>query len=179
MGWSAGFCRRSRLVVRGDGWVGVGEPEQLFKVIFDLPKRSPTWPPYATEGLWAERVGVDTVRLRNVPFYARGVAFRDTVRVRVDLEREKLVFVERVAESGYSTVRLIVDDAAVAVVEAVLDAADCWWEIDNTGLLWAVGVPPEVDYAALRQELLRLRVEAGIDLEEGVLGGGHRRSDVG
>lgn len=102
----------------GSGW-------ELFKVAFDLAVERADWPPVSTERLWGEKTGVKfEVRVVSVPFFARGIAYGDLVRVRPDHERRELVFEEFTAESGHSTVRVVVMDASAGGgVETRLRAA--------------------------------------------------------
>lgn len=51
------------------------------------------------------------------------------------------------------------DDKPEAVQGSVFD---CSWEIDATGSLRAINVPPHVDYASMRNALLRIAGHAGI-----------------
>ncbi|MBD0741886.1 hypothetical protein BG418_10370 [Streptomyces sp. CBMA152] len=115
------------------------------------------------------------VQVRNTPFYVKGIAFGDIVRVRADHERRELVFDEFVSESGHSTVRVIIKDYDVAdAVGIMLRDFECSWEIDTTGYLWAIDVPPTVDYASVRAALLRDADEGKIGIEEGALARAHR-----
>jgi hypothetical protein len=61
---------------------GGGTPGQSVKVIFELPQDEDGWPPAGSEGLWAVPVTPDVVRLDNTPFFVRGVATGDLIRVR-------------------------------------------------------------------------------------------------
>ncbi|MGI3197543.1 DUF4265 domain-containing protein [Streptomyces sp. GLT-R25] len=98
-----------------------------------------------------------------------------TVRVRADHDRRELVFEEFVSESGYSTVRILIkDDGATDMVSAMLRSFECSWEIDTTGYLWAINVPPHVDYSSMRVDLLRVAGEGEIGIEEGALARAHR-----
>ncbi|MFF5260478.1 DUF4265 domain-containing protein [Actinomadura viridis] len=110
------------------------------------------------------------VQVRNTPFYVKGVAFGDTVRVRADHERREFVFEKFVSESGHSTVRAIIrHDDARDVLNALLHKFGCSWEIDATGYLWAIDVPPHIDYASMRDALLLVADEGRIGVEEGAL----------
>ncbi|RPK58703.1 hypothetical protein EES43_19480 [Streptomyces sp. ADI96-02] len=64
------------------------------------------WSPYASEGLWATRLGADTARLDNVPFLRDGVAEGETVRFTTDADGVHRA-AGRVAESGNCTVRVL------------------------------------------------------------------------
>ncbi|MCO1582734.1 DUF4265 domain-containing protein [Crossiella sp. SN42] len=164
------------------GSAGADEPapgvksERLYKVAFDLPDDIAHWARATTERLWAEKTSVKMeVAVRNTPFYVKGIALGDVVRVRGDHERRELVFQEIVSESGHSTVRAIIkEDGAADLVSAALLGFNCSWEIDTTGYLWAIDVPPHVDYKSMRAALRRLADEEKIGIEEGALARGHR-----
>ncbi|MCP5335133.1 MAG: DUF4265 domain-containing protein [Oceanospirillaceae bacterium] len=46
------------------------------------------WHGYESESVWAEKISNDRCRIRNTPFYAKGVSFEDVVFVR---EKKMLV----------------------------------------------------------------------------------------
>ncbi len=85
----------------------VGGPADRFvKVVFELPRDDDGWPPVACEGLWAVPVTADTVWLHNSPWFVRGVANDDLIRVRRAEDRQ-LWADERLEWSGYCTIRII------------------------------------------------------------------------
>lgn len=152
------------------------KPERLYKVAFDLPEETAQWARASAERLWTGKTSVKMeVQVRNTPFYVKGVAFGDIVRVRADHERREFVFEEFVSESGHSAVRIIIKgDGAGGEVDTMLRAFDCSWEIDATGSLWAIDVPPHVDYASMRTALLCIAGEGKIGIEESALARTHR-----
>ncbi|MET8687948.1 DUF4265 domain-containing protein [Streptomyces sp. NPDC004732] len=164
----------------GDESVSVDKPDRLYKVAFDLPGEVADWAQASSERLWTGKTSVQMeVEVRNTPFYVKGVAYGDIVRVRPDHERRELVFEEFVSEGGHSTVRVIIRaEGARGVVDDVLRSFECSWEIDATGYLWAIDVPPNVDYASMRVALLRVAGEGEIGIEEGALARA-RRDELG
>ncbi len=156
--------------------VSAGKPERLYKVAFDLPGETADWAHASSERLWTGKTSVQMeVQVRNTPFYVKGIAFGDIVRVRADHERREFVFDGFVSEAGHSTVRVIIkDDDATDVIDDMLRSFDCSWEIDTTGYLWAIDVPPHVDYASMRVALLGVADEGKIGVEEGALSRAHR-----
>ncbi|MFD3961657.1 MULTISPECIES: DUF4265 domain-containing protein [Streptomyces] len=152
------------------------KPERLYKVAFDLPDKTADWARASSERLWTGKTSVQMeVQVRNTPFYVKGIAFGDIVRVRADHERREFVFEEFVSEAGHSTVRVIIkDDDARDMIDAMLRGFECSWEIDTTGYLWAIDVPPHVDYVSMRVALLRVADEGKIGIEEGALARAHR-----
>ncbi|RKT53660.1 DUF4265 domain-containing protein [Saccharothrix australiensis] len=159
------------------GSVAEGEPERLYKIAFDLPDATVAWARASVERLWAGKTLVKLeVQIRNTPFYVKGIAFGDVVRVRADHERREFVFEEFVSESGHSTVRIILkEDDAEEMADALLRSFGCSWETDASGYLWAIDVPPQVDYGSMRDALLRVAGEGKIGIEEGALATAHRR----
>ncbi|MER7759868.1 DUF4265 domain-containing protein [Streptomyces sp. NPDC097619] len=160
--------------------VPAGKPERLYKVAFDLPDEIADWANASSERLWTGKTSVQMeVQVRNTPFYVKGIAFGDIVRVRADHERRELVFEEFVSEAGHSTVRIIIkEDDARSVVDDMLRSFKVSWEIDASGFLWAIDVPPHVDYSSMRAALLRVAGEGKIGIEEGALARA-RRDELG
>jgi hypothetical protein len=145
--------------------------ERLYQVIFDLPEDIAAWAPGATEKMWVAKTAVKLeVEVRNTPFYFKGVSYLDRVRVRVDHERQELVFDEFVTESGHSTVRVILVDPVVGEsLPGVLTGFGCTWEIESSELLWAIDVPPAVEYGRLMAELEKLFDAKKIEIQEAAL----------
>ncbi|WP_261570965.1 DUF4265 domain-containing protein [Frankia gtarii] len=152
------------------------KPERLYKVAFDLPNETATWAHASAERLWTRKTSAKMeVEVRNAPFYVKGIAFGDIVRVRADHDRRELVFENFLTESGHSTVRIILKNGdARDMVDAMIRSFDCSWEIDTTGYLWAIDVPPEVDYGSMRAALLGVAVQGKIGIEEAALSRSHR-----
>lgn len=123
------------------------KPERLYKVAFGLPDETADWARASAERLWTGKTSVQMeVQVRNTPFYVKGIAFGDIVRVRADHERREFVFEEFVKESGHSTVRILIKgDDAGGVLDAMFRSFECSWEIDATECLWAIDVPPHID----------------------------------
>ncbi|MFF8934048.1 DUF4265 domain-containing protein [Streptomyces paradoxus] len=152
------------------------KPERLYKVAFYLPEETARWACASAERHGAGKTPVKMeVQVRNTPFYVKGVAFGDIVRVRADHERREFVFEEFVSESGHSAVRIIIKgDGVGGEVDTILRAFDCSWEIDATRTLWAIDVPPHADYTSMRTALLHIASEGKIGIEESALARGHR-----
>ena len=152
----------------------------MFKVAFDLRDGIESGSAAAsTERMWTEKTTTQmVVQVRNIPFFVQGVAFGDTVRVRADHDRRGLVFEELLARSGHSTVRInIPSQDAAASTEVFLLRLGCSWETMSAGKLWAVDVPPEVDYASARAALLLAVAKVGAVLEEASIAAGHHSNN--
>lgn len=116
---------------------------ELVKITFRLAQSS--WHGSATESLWAEPVGPQTYRIKNVPFYALGVSFEDVVFANDD--NNFLVFAKVDSHGGHSTYRMVVDTSREDKFEEFwepLRALGCTYEEGSNRLL-AVDVPPEAD----------------------------------
>jgi hypothetical protein len=149
--------------------------ENLYQVVFDLPDDIAAWAPGGSERLWVAKTPVQLeVEVRNTPFYFKGVSYLDRVRVRIDHERRELVYDEFVAESGHSTVRIVLMDPHVgADVRELLDRFGCTWEIEAGERLWAIDVPPSVGYEALLADLDKLLEAGKIEIQEAALSRAH------
>lgn len=63
------------------------------------------WPPAAVEWIWCEEIG-DRFQIKNVPFFAKGIAFGDLISAQLD--DENLIDAwSMVATSGDSTIWII------------------------------------------------------------------------
>ncbi|WP_396230816.1 DUF4265 domain-containing protein [Frankia sp. EI5c] len=174
--WKAGMMSSENFSgLSGGAFMPEGRSERLYRVAFDLPGDTAGWAHVSTERLWTAKTSVKMeVQVRNTPFYQKGVAFGDIVRVRADHERREFVFEDFVSKSGHSTVRIIIKDPTVrGSLEALLRSFDCSWEIDGTGIMWAIDVQPGVNYAAMRKSLVRSASDGKIGIEEAALAEGH------
>ena len=80
--------------VPGDGGLGT-----LVEVVFQLEKDA--WHGHGTETMWAKKISADRYLLRNVPFYALGVSYLDTVLA--NSVKGILRFVAVAERGGHST----------------------------------------------------------------------------
>jgi hypothetical protein len=160
-----------------------GEQDDYVRVRFKLPRDDDGWPPVASEGVWAVRLGVDLVRLDNVPWFARNVASGDTFRISTDSDGV-LWATDKVEWSGSCTIRVIPfpEGPLEGSLQAVLDSF-AGLGVDGEGLqqfgIVALNVPPEADLGAV-QRLLRQGVTDGWwDYEEGCIGEAWLSADPG
>jgi hypothetical protein len=149
---------------------------KLFKVAFDLPEEASGWPPVSVERLWGEKTDVRyEIRVVNTPFFVRGIAYGDLIRVRPDHERRELVFESLTAESGHSTVRVILMESSTrGELEEILRDSGCSWEVAQSESLLAVDVPPPVDYLTLRRILREIKGAGKIGIQESAISSRHR-----
>ena len=76
----------------------------LKKVFFDF--ENDEWHGHASESLWAKHIHGNKFKIRNSPFFVKGVSFEDIVAAKeVDA---KLIFERVLISAGHSTYRLLV-----------------------------------------------------------------------
>lgn len=119
------------------------------------------WHGRPNEGLWAEPLEGATpataYRLRNSPFFVRGVSFLDTVRVASRSDGPGLEFVGVIDHSGHSTYMLLVSPSCseFGAYWQKLKKLDCTYESKTMRTsagekcLYAVDVPESADVYAV------------------------------
>jgi hypothetical protein len=145
--------------------------EPLAKVTFPLdPDESGG---VRSEGIWAEPLGDARYRLRNVPFYARGVSLGDTVLAQ---DHDGTVMVEKILKrGGHSTYRIFlcdglkIDSDAFGIAWKEIRTLGCTYENAN-GRWIAVDVPPETDADSVYTLLNRGEADGVWTFEEGHCG---------
>lgn len=142
--------------------------EGLVKLVFDLPGQDS---PMETESLWAEPVGDNLYRLRNVPFYVYGFSEQDTVRVE---EKEGRLAVKCVVHrGGHSTYRIFLPEQTTEEQFSKnwipLEKLGCTYE-RATRRCVAVDVPPHADVYAVYGVLESGERERLWEFEEGHCG---------
>lgn len=109
------------------------------------------------ERLWAEPVSGSLFRLRNSPFFAKGVSFLDVVEAREADTQGVFDYVRTARASGHSTYRVL-------VAKGSPDFESCWRRLAEMGCsyesadrgknwLYSVDVPPEADVFVVYGEL--------------------------
>ncbi|MFH9617196.1 DUF4265 domain-containing protein [Streptomyces pratensis] len=127
------------------------------KVHFRMEVDEDGWPPASIESLWAVKLGNGTVRLDNTPWFVRGVASGDIIRVEVE-DDGVLYARETIQPSQNCTIRLIVlkDEGSAAARQTVLET---FHRLGTTGegierfRMVALDVPPEADLPKIRKLL--------------------------
>jgi hypothetical protein len=146
----------------------------LVKVVFELPQDEDGWPPVGSEGLWALSMSADVVQLENSPWFVRGVANGDWIRIRRD-EHGVLWAEERVKWSGYCTIRVIpfrsgpLEGSRQRVLEEFVPLGVTGEGVQQYGLV-ALDVPPDADLAAVKGLLERGQRDGWWEYEEGCVG---------
>jgi hypothetical protein len=134
------------------------------KVLLDVERDDGT---RDVESVWAEP-NERGYKLDNIPFYARDLAWGDTVAATADPDG-LLRCTGLVAASGHSTIRLWFTDARdVPKVRDELRSMHCSSELDLLRLV-GLDVPPEVPYSGVR-DYLNDKERAGVlEYEEACL----------
>ncbi|MEV6139131.1 DUF4265 domain-containing protein [Nocardia sp. NPDC051990] len=147
-----------------------GEVDSV-KVVFELPQDGDGWPPARTESMWAIRRNGDCVELNNIPFFVRGFASGDVVRVAAD--EEGVLWVKEAVEcSDNCVIRIVPIDGGgeVAARQAVLDAF-APLGVEGEGLarfnLVALHVPASADMQAVKQLVIEGAEDGRWHYEEG------------
>jgi hypothetical protein len=144
------------------------------KVRFRLERDPDGWPPVESEGVWAKPCGGSEYELDNVPWFARGVAFGDRVRVEEDQDGALWV-TERVVWSGRYTVRVIPlgDGASEPQLQEIIDAfgplgAECEGGLPSFKIV-ALDIPPDARLAEIKTILRRGEADGRWGYEEGCI----------
>lgn len=133
------------------------EPEKqpkYVKVLFRLQKDGDGYPPAEVESLWGF-LRSEGVELDNVPFFAKGVALGDVVKVEKAPDGA-LEFRSVVRRAGHSTYRILLlkkhpEDPRPTMAELIALGLSVE---EDAGLL-AVDVPPDVSLDSIRGYLFQ------------------------
>jgi len=144
----------------------------LKKIFFKL--NAGEWHGNGTESVWAELISANRYRIRNTPFFAKGVSFEDIVFV-----YEKggdLLFESTSISAGHSTYRILLDKSIsnnnYLKYWKPLEQLGCSYESTTIGemLLLAVDVPSKLDIHHV-YDLFDKGAKQGVwDFEEGHCG---------
>ena len=126
--------------------------EGLVKVFFDVPEKDGSV--MKTESLWAEPLGGDRYRLRNVPFLAFGFSEQDVITAKEDNGALRVTGVA--IRSGHSTYRLVLpeDTSEEKFLQdwVPLKELGCTYERATRRYI-AIDVPPPADIYAVYNAL--------------------------
>jgi hypothetical protein len=150
--------------------------KQLVKVRFELDPQD--WHGHGGEFLWASPTSVsvgDEFELRNSPFYAKGVSFKDVVKASPSGNERVFEFESVVRRSGHSTYRLLVepDSPNFQSYWRTLEERGCsyeWGPITmNVGRRnhYSIDVPPSADIYEVYRLLEKGERDGVWDFEEG------------
>ena len=123
------------------------------------------------EWVWADDLGNGLYRVRNVPFFAKGLSYGDLIRAK--LEDAVPEFSSIAEHSGHSTYRIYIrnDSGRQALDLLIQDLRALRCDIEGaTEKLMAVDVPSEVDVYKVYARLEKAEQEGIIDFQEGHCG---------
>jgi len=121
------------------------DEENLTKIHVDLPNNVDA----GGESLWAEDIGDDLYRIRNIPFHAYGINFYDIVHAKLESEELKPSVLKVHEYSGHKTLRVIfVDNSSQEErINRLKKLNEFKAYHENTdGTSFAIDVEPEGDY---------------------------------
>ena len=147
--------------------------QMLDKIWFRIEQDEDGYPPTRIESLWAAPTEGGLFRLENVPFFAKGVSFKDEVSISQGSDGHKW-YADVVAPSGHSTVRVIVyRNASLPPLEERVSELrrrfverGCITELSHLPGLFAVDVPPSISIETVRPLLEEGVASEAWDYEE-------------
>jgi hypothetical protein len=143
--------------------------EKMVKLIIRLPADNLAGA--ATESLWAEPQRDGTYKIKNVPFYAKGVSCQDIVEAEPDMGLLTLKSVVR--HNGHSTYRIYAPSGRTTpeVESLIRKLQEMHCDIEPaTDNLVAVDVLPQADIYAVYDTLEDAERNGKIDFQEGHCG---------
>jgi hypothetical protein len=138
--------------------------EKMVKIHIDLPNHRRI----NGESMWALPLGADRYQVKNVPFFAYGLNFDDTVEAIAPEPGTKPEIRRIVEPGGHRTIRVSFEaqtprEQRGPLLEQ-LNAHKASFENAN-GTLYAIDVEPEGDYDAVREQLDDWQREGLLDYE--------------
>jgi Domain of unknown function (DUF4265) len=144
-------------------------PERLVKITIPLPENNLAGAD--TESLWAEPVGGNAFKIKNVPFYAKGLSCEDVVEA--EPKEGTLIFKKVIQHNGHSTYRIYASDTRKApdVVALTDKLSRMRCEIEPaTDKLVGIDVLPDADIHKVYETLQESERNGTIDFQEGHCG---------
>lgn len=146
------------------------EQEELTKVYVDLPNN----PEAGGEAMWAKPLGNDLYELRNNPFYAYGLNYRDVVRAVPRAPDQKPSVLEVVRRSGHRTIWVtFTDDASAEARGQRLLELNRWQAFHENadGTYFVLDVEPEGSITDVLGQLTTWREQGLLTFHTGLQGG--------
>jgi hypothetical protein len=140
--------------------------EQLVKIHLELPNHKGS----GGESLWAKPLGNSLYELRNSPWFAYNLHFRDVVLAMADSPDKKPEIIKVVQRSGHKTLRVWFVPEFPADKRMDLLASLNHWKAyyeNADGQLFAVDVEPDGDYQAVCNQLWAWQTEGKLVYETG------------
>jgi len=126
--------------------------DELTKIRVELPNH----PHVGGESMWALSVGEDVYELRNVPFHAYDLNFRDVVEARVEGPEDRPVVRRVVRRSGHLTLRCCFNESALLEerIPLLMSLRPMHATFEGASASYfAIDVEPGGDFLAVREQL--------------------------
>lgn len=141
------------------------QDEKYERIFFRLEKDKDGYPPDDWETLWAFEIESGLYSIDNVPFFVRGVSWKDVVAV--NQKGDELHFKRVVRPSGHSVLRIIVfDKSKVDEVHTTLQQMGCDTEQSHIPGLLSVDCPPSIAIEPVLEFLTRGERDGNWEYEE-------------
>lgn len=146
------------------------------KIAFHLEPRTlgtqqTSWPPGEVETIWAEWESDHRATILNIPLFAKGVSFLDSVNVIKSPDNPFLTVTSVARHSGHGTVRaILIADEGKGIAEQALDeieALGC--EFESGDAVVGIDIPPGVSFEAVLSTLEVARASGAIYVDIGYL----------
>jgi len=138
--------------------------EQLTKIWVELPNHLEI----SGESMWAEYLGNNQYKIKNIPFYAYGLNYNDIVIAEAESEELKPVIKTLVKYSGHETIRVIFlqDQNKIEsknIIDSIIDD-HIGYEGKNE-IEFTLNVTPKGNYNSLYDELEKLEKNGILSFE--------------
>lgn len=154
---------------QGQKHILMDDDNSLREVWFYIEKDHDGYPESRTwEGLWTRKTN-EGLEVLSVPFYLKNVCRGDIVQA---VENQFLQFSEVRSRGGHNTYRLLLEDSLKDTASDVANellAKGLVVEINETGILIAVDVPPTVNQQEIDGYLLNGKASGRWQLQDGYL----------
>ncbi len=135
-------------------------------IIFPLKKDAGEYPDFATERLWAKKLGQNEFQVENIPMYVRGISYGDIVEAK-EVSEDVYEFTKFLKHSGHSTFRIYINqeiqdrEEVLQQIIQELNAFGVKTECSKDNTLTAVDLPEGVEVSKVGQ-YLNDKYKAGI-----------------
>lgn len=139
-------------------------PEGLHKLRVDLPHH----PMVTGETLWAKHLRDNLYEIRNVPFHAYGLNFRDVVEAEPGAPGEPLVVVRVRRKSAHRTLRVCFTEESLLEerVPSLLQLRDAGATFESASAAYfALDIEPGGDYLAVCEQLRQWQAQGLLTFE--------------
>jgi len=125
---------------------------------------------FGEEDVWASSNG-SNYKVENIPFFTHNIAYGDLISV--ETEGNRLFFLDLIKASQHSTIQIVFFDLnSLNQLTSYVENFNCTWE-GMHGKYISIDVPPEVDYAKLKEFLETGLKENKWDYKEACLSATH------